>query len=46
MQASNNKKKSLNRNVEFGSKKIKFKEVVVVSIIMLIAILIILRIMN
>lgn len=45
MQA-NRKKKSLNRNVEFGTKKIKFKDVIIVSVIMLVVLFVLLQVMN
>ncbi|SFN31366.1 hypothetical protein SAMN05421738_11046 [Algoriella xinjiangensis] len=40
------KKKSLNRNVEFGTKNVKFKDVVIVAAIIFIVVLIILQVMN
>ncbi len=40
------KKKSLNRNVEFGTKNIKFKDVIIVSVIILIVVLVILKALN
>ena len=40
------KKKSLNRYVEFGTKNIKFKDVIIVSVIILIVVLVILKALN
>ena len=45
MQA-NKKRKNLNRNVEFGTKKIQFKDVIVVIAILFIVVLIILKTIN
>ena len=42
MQA-NKKRKSLNRNVEFGTKKIQFKDVIIVAILIFVIALTILK---
>lgn len=45
MQA-NKKRKSLNRNVEFGTKKVQFKDVIIVAILIFVIALTILKFIN
>lgn len=43
---SNKKRKSLNRNVEFGTKKVQFKDVIIVAILIFVIVLAILKFIN
>lgn len=42
----NKKRKSLNRNVEFGTKKVQFKDVIIVAILIFVIVLAILKFIN
>ncbi len=42
----NKRKSSLNRNVEFGTKKVQFKDVIIVAILIFVIVLTILKFVN